>query len=86
VGRCVDISNPGRWSAGAAAFEVRLPRLPPDLVALWANRTYENLTIIAADTPVTSYAEFRRDAAPLTLWSWMLWPTAPRKERLGRAG
>jgi hypothetical protein len=70
----------------AGAVEVRLPRLPPDLVALWANRTYENLTIIAADTPVTSYAEFRRDAAPLTLWSWMLWPTAPRKVRLGRAG
>jgi hypothetical protein len=69
------------------AIELRLPPLPADLAPLWAARMLEGLTVLAADTGATSYAEFRRDAAPLAMpWNFMLSPTRPVKIRLGRAG
>lgn len=67
----------------AGLTEYALPRLPPDLVELWANNEIDELQVMVADTPATSYAEFRRDAVTESDWSWMRAPTQPRKVRIG---
>lgn len=63
--------------------EIIAPPLPADFAALWATHTHFSSTVIVADTPAASYAEFRRDAEPQAFaHHWMFRPTAPRKVRL----
>jgi hypothetical protein len=73
------------WTAvlPAGTLQYRLPRLPPDLIDVWANHTLYTFDVNTVDAPATSYAEFRHDAEPQSRVSWMLAPTAPGKVRLG---
>jgi hypothetical protein len=63
--------------------EVRFPRLPADLVPVWAGIMNSERTIWAVDTPATSYDAFRRDAEPQLEWRWRWWlPSAPGKVKI----
>ena len=67
----------------AVPTEYAFPRLPPDLIGLWADKDINDLQVTAADTSATSYAEFRRDAVTESDWEWMRAPTQPQKVRIG---
>jgi len=68
-------------AAGTSQFQ--FPRLPSDLLAVWANQTVAGFTMMTADTAAASYAEFRRDAAPELPWQWIRAPVTPSKVRVG---
>lgn len=64
--------------------EVLLPRIPPDLVPVWAGIMISERYISSVDSPAASYDEFRRDAEPQRLWKWRWWrPEVPGKAKIG---
>jgi len=76
-----------RWTvvlppAAAGPVQVQLPRLPDDLVPVWAGLAWQGARVRAVDTPAPSYAAFRRDAEPEQAWSWMRTPVAASKVRI----
>ena len=63
--------------------QMLLPRLPPDLVAVWADGQASHWDVWAVDSVASSYAEFRREAEPELPWQWRRWkPTVPGKTRI----
>jgi CARDB len=63
------------------SHELTLPRLPSDLVAVWAGGVILDWRASAVDSAATSYAEFRPDAEPQHLVDFQ--PTTPGKVLIG---